>query len=84
MWDPESWADLTGSPDIAEIANVLVAPGARGAGAGADLVAHVVAEARRMPATVRSVLGRYPAAPTGRTRVAQLMTMLDEQVRATR
>ena len=35
------------APDIAEIANVLVAPGARGAGAGTALVGHVVDEARR-------------------------------------
>lgn len=35
------------APDIAEIANVLVAADARGAGAGTALVTHVIDEARR-------------------------------------
>lgn len=35
------------APDIAEIANVLVAPDARGAGVGTALVTHVIDEARR-------------------------------------
>jgi hypothetical protein len=30
------------------------------------------------------VLDRYPVAPTGKSRVAQLMTILDASLRATR
>ncbi|MBM7368329.1 hypothetical protein [Gordonia hydrophobica] len=48
--------------------------------AAGDRVIH--AEARRMPAVVLDVLRRYPPPPTGRTRVAQRMTMLDALVRA--
>ncbi|ALG83462.1 putative immunity protein [Gordonia phthalatica] len=42
----------------------------------------VAEEARRMPAVVLDVLRRYPSAPTGRTRVAQRMTMLDGLLRS--
>jgi hypothetical protein len=38
---------------------------------------------RATPALV-DILGRYPAAPTGRSRVAQLMAMLDGALRAAR
>lgn len=41
----------------------------------------VAEEARLMPATVLGVFQRYPPAPTGRTRVARRMTMLDDLLR---
>ena len=48
---------------------------------------HVVAEymvygaARRLTPTVRAILERYPRAPSGRTRVAELMQRLDSLIR---
>lgn len=44
--------------------------------------ARVLAAAQaRAGAVVRDVLGRYPAAPTGRSRVARLMAELDSSLR---
>lgn len=42
---------------------------------------HIEEAAERATPTLVDVLRRYPAAPTGRTRVAELMTLLDRRLR---
>lgn len=50
-------------------------------GSAADAERFIAAEIARMPAAVLDVLRRYPPAPKGKTRVAQLMFLLDATLR---
>lgn len=66
---------LRADANAARIAEIGAGP------AAADEV--IVRAARRATPALIDILGRYPPAPVGRSRVAQLMSTLDDALRAT-